>query len=96
MLRPQIACRGNYVLFWSQRGNEEAGLFAREAAFLLLRHMYTAVPPADIKDKVLGGIGGNAVSVLAVLHCCGRAYNNRICKHRSPWGCIRHWDALPG
>ena len=48
----------------ARSGNEEAGLFAREAAFLLLRHMYAAVPPADIKDRVLGGIGGNGVSGL--------------------------------
>ncbi len=43
-------------------GSEEAGLFAREAAFLPLRHMYAAIPPADIKDRVLSGIGGNGVS----------------------------------
>ena len=49
------------VLVAPRSGNEEAGLYAREAAFLLLRHMYSAVPPPDIKDRVLGGIGGNAV-----------------------------------
>ena len=44
------------------RGNEEAGLFAREAAYTILQHMYGAVPPATIKDRVLASIGGNKVT----------------------------------
>ncbi len=43
------------------RGDEEAGLFAREAAYNILQHMYGAVPPAIIKDQVLTAIGGNKV-----------------------------------
>ena len=43
------------------RGNEEAGLFAREAAYTILQHTYGAVPPTTIKDRVLASIGGNTV-----------------------------------
>ena len=44
------------------RGNEEAGLFAREAAYTILQQIYGAVPPATIKDRVLASTGGNKVS----------------------------------
>jgi hypothetical protein len=43
------------------RGDEEAGLFARKAAYTILQHMYGNVPPAIIKDQVLTAIGGNKV-----------------------------------
>ncbi len=48
-----------------RRGSEEAGLYAREAAWRLLRHMYAALPPADIKDTVLAAVGGNAVRLVS-------------------------------
>ena len=43
------------------RGDEEAGLFAREAAYAVLQHMYTTVPPVTIKDRILAAVGGNKV-----------------------------------
>jgi hypothetical protein len=43
------------------RGDEEAGLYAREAAYYVLQHIYAAIPPADIKEQVLATIGGNKV-----------------------------------
>ena len=50
------------------RGDEEAGLFAREASYVILQHVYGAVPPATIRDHVLASIGGNRVSL-----CSGMA-----------------------
>lgn len=52
------------------RGNEEAGLFAREAAYTILQHMYGAVPPATIKDRVLASTGGNKVSSQLCVSFC--------------------------
>ena len=43
------------------RGDEEAGLFAREAAYAVLQQMYTTVPPVTIKDRILATVGGNKV-----------------------------------
>ncbi len=43
------------------RGDEEAGLFAREAAYAVLQQMYTTVPPVTIKDCILAAVGGNKV-----------------------------------
>ena len=48
-----------------RRGDEEAGLGAREGGWALLRHMYAALPPQDIRERVLAGVGGNAVRLHA-------------------------------
>lgn len=45
------------------RGDEEAGLYVREAAHWVLQHIYRAVPAADIKERVLASIGGNKVQI---------------------------------
>ncbi|KAK9829312.1 hypothetical protein WJX72_005143 [[Myrmecia] bisecta] len=41
------------------RGDEEAGLMARMAAYQLMRYMYQAIPPEDIKTQILAPVGGN-------------------------------------
>ena len=50
-----------YGSFCFCRGNEEAGLFVREAAYAILQQMYITLPPATIKDRVLAAVGGNKV-----------------------------------
>ena len=46
---------------FGNRGDAEASLVAKAAAYRLLRIMYLALPVMDIKETILGPFGGHKV-----------------------------------